>query len=152
VVAQELQGSAALLLPDAPRAGLNAALRHGAATVRRLDNHAGVAALSADLPSLRPDELARALDAAAGHALAFVGDADGTGTTMLSAGPGHALPPAFGPASRSAHRASGAYEVELPDVPSLRRDVDTPEDLQEAVRLGVGARTRAVIAQLEIAG
>jgi 2-phospho-L-lactate guanylyltransferase len=30
--------------------------------------------------------------------------------------------------------------------PSLRRDVDTPADLAAAVRLGVGAHTRAALA------
>lgn len=49
---------------DEPDAGLNPALRHGAGYARRLAPYDGVAVLSADLPALRPDELAAALDAA----------------------------------------------------------------------------------------
>lgn len=151
-VRHELRASAALVEPDVPQAGLNPALRHGAAALRRLDRDTGVGALSADLPALRPDELSRALDAAAGHRVAFVGDAGGTGTTLLTAAEGHPLPPAFGPGSRSAHRASGAHEIGLVDVPSLRRDVDTPGDLEDAIRLGLGARTTAVLAALGTPG
>ncbi len=38
--------------------------------------------------------------------------------------------------------------MELPGTAALRRDVDTPADLREAVALGVGARTAAVAAGL----
>ncbi|MEV6813324.1 NTP transferase domain-containing protein, partial [Micromonospora sp. NPDC051296] len=49
----------ARVLPDVPDAGLNAAFRHGAAGAG-----GWVAGLTADLPALRPDELAAALRAA----------------------------------------------------------------------------------------
>ena len=66
------------------------------------------------------------------------------GTTLRLAAPGRRLDPHVGGASAAAHRESGA--VVLPGVrPGLRRDVDTVTDLDEAVRLGVGAWTRAVI-------
>jgi 2-phospho-L-lactate guanylyltransferase (CobY/MobA/RfbA family) len=32
----------------------------------------------------------------------------------------------------------------LPDISGLRRDVDTPDDLRGAQRLGLGARTSAL--------
>lgn len=55
----------ARIVPDEPRGGLNAALAHGAAAVRAFRPDSPLAALNADLPALRPPELARVLDAAA---------------------------------------------------------------------------------------
>nr|WP_206322795.1 2-phospho-L-lactate guanylyltransferase [Streptomyces sp. HNM0575] len=139
--ARELAGLGAHIVPDAPGAGLNPALAHGAAEVRALQPDAALAALNADLPALRPEELARVLDFAARFPRAFVADAAGTGTTLLSALPGHALGPLFGPASAARHRASGAEEIVLPGVDSVRRDVDTSEDLVAARALGIGRFT-----------
>ena len=103
-----------------------------------------MAALGADLPALRPAELARVLGAAGEHpGRAFLADAAGIGTTLLAAGPGGALAPAFGGPSRSRHRLSGAREIPLTGVDSVRRDVDTAEDLRVALALGVGPRTAA---------
>jgi 2-phospho-L-lactate guanylyltransferase len=122
-------------VPDEPDGGLNPALEHGA----RASGATAVAALSSDLPALRPAELAAALTAARRAPRCFVADAEGTGTTLLTA-VGTALRPAFGPGSAAAHRAGGA--VELSGAwPGLLRDVDTAEDLHAALRLGVGART-----------
>jgi 2-phospho-L-lactate/phosphoenolpyruvate guanylyltransferase len=132
----------AIVTGDEPDAGLNPALAHGADRARRLAAGDGVAVLAADLPALRGTELAAALRAAAGQPRAFVSDADGTGTTLLTARPGVPLDPRFGPRSREAHQRSGA--VELSGLwPSLRRDVDTAEDLSAAAALGLGAATRA---------
>ncbi|GAA2457663.1 2-phospho-L-lactate guanylyltransferase [Streptomyces macrosporus] len=138
----ELAAAGARVLPDAPAAGLNAALEHGEADVRRRRPDAAVAALNADLPALRPAELARVLDAARAHPRAFLADAAGVGTTLLTAAPGTALAPAFGGASRARHLRSGAVEITLSDVESVRRDVDTGEDLAAALALGVGPHTR----------
>ena len=53
VAAATLAALGALVVPDEPRAGLNAALRHGAAhAAARWPGH-GTAALSADLPAAR---------------------------------------------------------------------------------------------------
>lgn len=131
---------------DSPAAGLNAALRHGADVVRRRHPTAAVAALNADLPALRPTELAAVLRAAARRpGRSFLADAAGIGTTLLAATAGTALAPAFGGPSRARHRASGAHEIVLPDVDSVRRDVDTGEDLAAALVLGVGPYTRALL-------
>ncbi|MFE0628656.1 2-phospho-L-lactate guanylyltransferase [Streptomyces sp. NPDC058864] len=136
----------ACVLADSPAAGLNAALRHGAESVRRQHPAAAVAALNADLPALRPAELAAVLRAAARRpGRSFLADASGIGTTLLAAAPGTALAPAFGGPSRARHRASGAHEIALPDVDSVRRDVDTGEDLAAALLLGVGSHTRALL-------
>ncbi|SCK34175.1 2-phospho-L-lactate guanylyltransferase [Streptomyces sp. WMMB 322] len=139
--ARELAALGARIVRDAPSAGLNPALAHGAAEVRARRPDAPVAALNADLPALRPEELARVLTFAARSPRAFLADADGTGTTLLSALPGHALGPHFGPASRARHRASGAQEIVLAQVDSVRRDVDTAADLVAARALGLGPFT-----------
>jgi 2-phospho-L-lactate guanylyltransferase len=136
--ATEVTRLGARTVADEPDAGLNAALAHGA---RRAGGPA-VAALSSDLPALRPDELAAALVAAEAAPRCFVADAHGTGTTLLTA-VGTALAPSFGPASAAAHRAGGAVEL-TGGWPGLVRDVDTEADLRAAVRLGVGPRTSAL--------
>ena len=144
-----LSGLGALVLPDEPAAGLNPALEFGAAHAAAHWPGRGTAALAADLPALRPEELAGALAAAAELPEAFVADAAGTGTTLYTAGPGAAFCPKFGPGSRDRHRRSGAVELDLAAGSGLRRDVDTPGDLQQAARIGLGPRTAAVAAQLD---
>jgi 2-phospho-L-lactate guanylyltransferase len=141
--AERLAGLGARIVPDAPGQGLNAALGYGAEIVRRSAPGAAVATLNADLPALRPAELARVLASARGYARSFLSDAAGVGTTLLAASAGVALAPAFGGASRARHLASGAAELRLSGVDSVRRDVDTGEDLRAALALGVGPRTAA---------
>ncbi|GGO48149.1 2-phospho-L-lactate guanylyltransferase [Streptomyces daqingensis] len=143
--AEELAALGAHIVPDAPDAGLNPALAHGAAVVRGIRPEAPLAALNADLPALRARELARVLQAAAEAPRAFLADAAGTGTTLLSAMPGHALRPRFGPRSRAGHAASGASELLLADADSVRQDVDTEADLAAAVVLGVGPHTAGAL-------
>ncbi|GAB7104691.1 2-phospho-L-lactate guanylyltransferase [Streptomyces phaeofaciens JCM 4814] len=138
----------ARIVPDTPRAGLNAALAHAAAVVRGSRPDSPLAALNADLPALRPPELTRVLDAAAEFPRAFLPDAAAIGTTLLAVTPGRELLPAFGTDSRSRHRASGAEELRLTAVDSVRQDVDTGADLRVALALGVGPRTAAVAARL----
>lgn len=123
--------------------GLNAALRQGERVLRRADPGAAVGVLQADLPSLRGTELAAAIAEADGRR-AFSADRHGSGTTLLLAGAGTALEPMFGPASALAHLRSGAVALELP-APSLRGDVDTPEDLELAGELGLGPRTALLL-------
>ncbi len=136
--APDLTALGAVCVPDMPDAGLNPALEHGADEAVRLAPDWGVAVLGSDLPALRPSELAGALAAVTGRA--FVPDAAGTGTTLLAAVPGVPLRPAYGPGSAAAHAASGAAEL-TGRWPSLRRDVDTRDDLDEAARIGLGPRT-----------
>jgi 2-phospho-L-lactate/phosphoenolpyruvate guanylyltransferase len=136
----------ARVVPDEPGRGLNPALEHG---VRSAPGPA-VAALSSDLPALRADELAAALEAAAGTARAFVADAQGTGTTLLTA-VGVQLQPRFGAGSAEAHLSGGAVAL-TGDWPGLVRDVDTDADLRAALRLGAGPRTAALVERLATAG
>jgi 2-phospho-L-lactate/phosphoenolpyruvate guanylyltransferase len=127
---------------DLPDRGLNPALEHGA----RSAAGPAVAALSSDLPALRPDELAAALRAAA-DGRSFVADADGTGTTLLAA-VGTDLRPHFGPGSAQAHLGSGAVPLTGP-WPGLVRYVDTEADLRAALALGAGPRTTALVGRLQ---
>jgi 2-phospho-L-lactate/phosphoenolpyruvate guanylyltransferase len=131
------------------RPGLNAALAEAAEHAAVAWPADGVAALVGDLPALQPAELAAALAEAAGHPRAFVPDAAGTGTTLLTAGPGTELWPRFGPGSAARHRADA---VELAAGPGLRHDVDTAEDLRSAAALRLGPATAAVVARSGITG
>jgi 2-phospho-L-lactate guanylyltransferase len=150
VVTDDPAASAALAelgartVPDTPAAGLNAALSHGVRTVRSRRPAAFVAALNADLPALRPAELRRVLDRAAEFPRAFLTDAAGIGTTFLSAAPEVEFLPSFGGPSRIQHMISGAEELLLELVDSVRQDVDTGEDLRTAFTLGVGPHTAAL--------
>jgi 2-phospho-L-lactate guanylyltransferase len=129
-------------VPDAPAAGLNAALAYGAQLAGRVP----VAALTADLPALRAEELAAALRAAARLGRrSYVPDAFGTGTVLLASPTGEPLAPSFGPYSAAAHERGGARRLHG-DRPTLRRDVDTAADLAAAAALGLGARTAALVA------
>jgi len=135
--------------PDGSQHQLNAALRRGAAVAARRWPGTGLAALTADLPALRPAELAVALRAAAGTSgPSFVPDAAGVGTTLYAVVPGAEFRPMYGGASRARHAAGGAAELALDGIAGLRQDVDTPDDLRAAVALGVGPRTVGVAAEL----
>lgn len=113
----------------APR-GIRLAIASALATLPR---GAGRAVLLGDLPALRPADLAVALRAASRHPRAFVADARGTGTTLVTARPGVSWRSAFGPASASRHRALGLVRLPVPLRSSLRHDVDTPAQLARAI-------------------
>ncbi|MEV4630157.1 2-phospho-L-lactate guanylyltransferase [Micromonospora sp. NPDC049523] len=133
----------ARITPDPPAGGLNNAFALGAALV----GGAGVAALTADLPALRPAELTAALAAVAAgppRLRRFAPDTPGTGTVLLVAPAGVPLDPRFGGPSAAAHSASGALALAGAG-PTLRRDVDTREDLLAAAALGLGRHTAALL-------
>lgn len=151
-VTDDEQAAAALaalggrVVPDRPAAGIDAALGYGAGLARAMVPGCGVAAVSGDLPALTSSALDRLLDGVGQRAV--VADADGTGTTVLAAPDGD-LQPSYGPGSLARHRACGAVLLDAP--PGVRRDVDTPEDLAEAARLGVGPHTRRLLARARAA-
>jgi 2-phospho-L-lactate guanylyltransferase len=92
-----------------------------------------VAVISADLPFLRPSEVAALIEATPARGVA-VGRAVDAGTNAVSMRPPGVLPTRFGePASAALHAASargrGLACVTL-DLPGLAFDVDTPEDLE----------------------
>lgn len=143
--ARRLGAAGAQVVRDEPDAGLNPALAHGAAAAAAAHPDAGVGALSADLPALRPDELARALTRAARCRTAFLRDAEGTGTTLVVARSADDLRPAFGADSARRHAAAGFCEISGADLASVRRDVDTAADLDAARELGVGPHTAGLV-------
>lgn len=129
----------------ASQPGLDAAVAAGLAAT---GEDGPVAVLLADLPALRPEDLDGALrllqerlvGERADAAAAFVPDHDGVGTVLLAGLRADRLRPRFGAGSAAAHEAAGALRADL-DLPRLRRDVDTAEDLAAALLLGVGPRT-----------
>jgi 2-phospho-L-lactate/phosphoenolpyruvate guanylyltransferase len=133
-------GDSHLIVQRSP--GLNRALAEAAGYAARRWPDDGIALLVGDLPALRAADLDAVLADAAGHRLAFVADADGLGTTLLTATPGLLPRPQFGAGSAARHAQSATA---LEAAPGLRRDVDTDADLVAAVALGVGPATAAVL-------
>jgi 2-phospho-L-lactate guanylyltransferase len=130
-------------IPDGVSGDLNGTLRQAASEARRRWPDLVPVALCADLPALRTDDLDELLGELDTTGPSFVPDAAGVGTTLYVAAH-DAFDPQFGPESRAAHLASGARE--LIDAPaSVRRDVDDPADLEEAVALGVGPSTAVAL-------
>jgi 2-phospho-L-lactate/phosphoenolpyruvate guanylyltransferase len=127
--------------PDGHRNPLNNAISAAETVIREASPN--VVALQGDLPALQPQELAEAIAAARGYPRSFVGDRHGTGTSALFAF-GVGLAPEFGPDSARRHQHSGAIEL-TGAWPGLRCDIDTPDDLLVARRLGVGAATTQAI-------
>lgn len=142
--AVQASGVAGLHVARDPGTGLNAAITAGASGAS-----GPVAALLADVPCATSDAIAAAL-AACEASPVMVSDAEGIGTTLLAARTSRDLHPHFGARSRAAHISAGAIEVIDPmpgALAGLRRDVDSEVALWDARRLGVGAFTRAVLAQ-----
>ena len=134
-----LEGLEVTVLPDEGEGQLNRALSRAAARLARPD--LSTAVLLADLPCLRTIDLEAAL--ADGADRRFVADAAGTGTTLLVVPPGEDLDPRFGPGSARAHLEAGGRALTAP-LASLRLDVDTTDDLEAALRFGVGVHTAKV--------
>ncbi|MBN9606247.1 MAG: 2-phospho-L-lactate guanylyltransferase [Actinomycetales bacterium] len=139
---RELPVRARIAREPAP-SGIAAALERG---LRGRRPETPVAALLGDLPALRGSEIAAALAIALELPGAFVPDADGTGTTLVTAAAGSELRPRFGPDSAAAHRTEGLVEIPVSVRSGLRRDVDLPDHLV-ALGRALGPRTRAVLAQ-----
>jgi 2-phospho-L-lactate/phosphoenolpyruvate guanylyltransferase len=135
----ELAGLGAVTIPDGVAMDLNGTLRQSAAEARRRWPGLVPVALTADLPSVRAEDLDEALGAVTPGEPAYVADAEGLGTTLYTAAY-DAFDPRFGPGSALAHDATGARAISAP-LPRLRRDVDDLHDLEAALALGVGPRT-----------
>jgi 2-phospho-L-lactate guanylyltransferase len=133
---------------ESPTDSLNDALRRGAAACRTTPAGHGVAALTADLPALRPAELALALAPAEVVSTFFVPDAHGDGTTLFAARSPAQFWPHYGVGSRARHIEAGALEIHRPELTGIRQDVDTLEDLTRAQALGLGHHTGAVLAMI----
>src|SRR5699024_2903439 len=105
---------AGVRLIDDPSGGsdMNLAVRTGLHFVNRSSTGSSpVAILPADLPALRPQDLDAALSRAETLPVAAASDADGCGTTMLTAIRPGLLEPQFGKGSFALHRAAGAAQL-----------------------------------------
>jgi len=172
VVAAQLSERGAQIVGETRGPGLNPAIEAGLDALEATGGLHRVAIMTGDLPAVSADEIGAALAAATGHRLGVLADADGTGTVLLTADgaaaevASHEEParhsavteagaatepgttasavrpvPRFGPGSFERHRQAG--HIPLPgDLPGLRRDVDTPADLAQVRRLGLGAVSR----------
>lgn len=143
--AAALVGVGCAAIPDGVTEDLNASLQQAAAEAARRWPDLRPVALCGDLPALRPADLDAALSGAA-PGQCFVADTAGTGTTLYCA-PLADFAPRYGPESARLHAEAGA--VPLPgELASLRHDVDTLQDLQAAVPLGLGPRTMLAAGQV----
>lgn len=133
---------------DTTGRGLNGAVEAGAARVRLDDPTLSVAVVPGDLPALNPVELDECLRMAARHRRAFVPDATGVGTTVLTATSGSNLGARYGHCSTFAHAASGARLIRPTGLKTLRADVDDLNSLGRALELGCGRHTQSVCAAL----
>jgi len=133
------------VLEDPTPAGHHDPLNNALAAAERAVGMSNIVALQGDLPALQPYELEEAVAAARAHRRSFVADRHGLGTAALFAF-GDALDPRFGKDSALRHRQSDALEL-TGAWPGLRCDIDTPEDLAVARRLGVGTATARALAQ-----
>lgn len=129
---------------------LNAAIGQADLVIRRDWPNRPTFAITSDLPALRSSELTQVLREAAGSADAYalgayLADASGTGTSMVTAGPAVALSPMFGEDSAASHRRRGLRPLAT-SAPTVRSDIDTYEDLIAALQRGVGPRTARIVA------
>ncbi|MFB8386248.1 2-phospho-L-lactate guanylyltransferase [Microbacterium sp. NPDC055910] len=128
-------------VPEGDPQGLDAAVATGMASFERMPR----AALLGDLPALRPDDLATALALAASVDRGVVADAEGTGSTLVTAAAEVPWSSAFGDGSFARHVALGCTPLDVDGSSTLRRDVDTAEQLRAARTLGLGPRTAALV-------
>lgn len=138
-----------LVVPDHGHDGINAAVLH-AATVAPADF--GLMVMVSDLPCLTPGAVARVLDAASRYPVSFLADAQGSGTTTWCSTTKEPPVTHFGRNSRQAHASSGAVDLVRSQgddwaagVAAARCDVDTPDALERAIALGVGAQTSLAV-------
>jgi 2-phospho-L-lactate guanylyltransferase len=150
-------------ISEGDRRGLNAAVATG---LRSAASGRPVVVMVGDLPCLRGPGIDLVLERALQVPRSFVCDAAGTGTTMLMAIRPELCMPQFGHRSRARHAAGGSTELLAPTAPTnstgsvdsvdsmdsvhdafrrARRDVDTSVDLWDAIRIGVGTATAAVV-------
>lgn len=135
------------VIPEAEATGIAAAI---ALALDQIDEESPRAVLLGDLPALSPADLGTALRAAERVERSFVPDRDTGGTTLVTAGPGVELLSRFGDGSAVRHAALGLVRLHVPRDSTLRRDVDTPDQLDAAAALGLGVRTRQALQNPEV--
>ena len=122
--------------------GIAAAIAIGLAHILEDEQRA---ALLGDLPGLLPEDLDIALNLAADVDHGYVRDAEGSGTTMVTARGGIPFVEHFGPGSASAHRVAGFDQLDVPVGSSLQYDIDDAAQLEVLTAHGLGPRTRAYL-------
>ncbi|MCE5290564.1 MAG: 2-phospho-L-lactate guanylyltransferase [Nocardiaceae bacterium] len=128
---------------------LNEALRWA---IGQVDPNARLLILQADLPALTAAELSAFTASAPQTDRVFANDQHHTGTTaLLLRSASTPFEPQFGVDSALRHRDAGVRLVDG-EWPGLRHDVDTADDLDVAVSIGVGPATRAALALASAAG
>ncbi len=139
------EGMGARVVADPQPPSLSAAIATGLAAC---DPQAPRAVLLGDLPALTGAALDEALAAATPRGRTVVPDADGTGTTLLTAAAGLSHSPAFGAGSYARHLAAGYTPLVAAVDPRMRSDVDTVGDLARAAELGLGPASRRALAHI----
>jgi 2-phospho-L-lactate guanylyltransferase len=106
----------------------------------------------ADLPEISPADVGTAIDTLPERGVLVCPSDDG-GTSLLAVRPPNVIPFSFGPRSAAAHRqaAEGAgVEYRELTLDSLRRDVDSPQDLLRLLDHSQGGATQRLLAPLEL--
>lgn len=124
-----------------PGMGLNGAVRAG---LERAQNDARAAMLG-DLPALTSHDLDRALLAATAEDRAVVPDAENSGSVLVTWRMPAAHEAHFGPDSAQRHADAGHVVLDIPATSTLRRDVDTADQMRDAHSLGLGPRTSVLL-------
>jgi 2-phospho-L-lactate guanylyltransferase len=138
--------------PSASDGGLewNAGLQHALGLLRPAAE--GVLFLSADLPTVVAADIDAMIEACPARGVA-IGRAHDEGTNALALRPSGVIVPAFGsPRSSLVHAAlarTAGVESVLVDRPGLALDLDTPDDVTEALALDAfaGRAWRAVVGE-----
>ncbi|TQC40065.1 2-phospho-L-lactate guanylyltransferase [Rhodococcus sp. WS4] len=123
--------------------GIDDAVEIGHRWLREHGHQGHYSVVLPDLPALRTSDIDAFFDAASRRPLTFVADMTGSGTTCLSTQQNTVIS-AFGENSAHRHIRLGYKDIPL-EVPSLRLDVDTTDDLVRAARMGVGSHTRRLL-------
>lgn len=139
----------ALVVTDPDTTDLNDAITVGVGAALRQHPHEGVLVVPADLPCLRPTDVTEVLRQARSFPKAFVPDRAGTGTTLVVCQPGKPVVTCYGPTSAARHTDVGLEVLTAAPV-RARHDVDTREDLRQAITLGVGDRTAALAREADV--
>lgn len=133
----------ARLVPEPRPTTINDAVARGLASI---SDQLPRAVLLGDLSGLDSRDLTESLDAADRYDRGFVRDDEDTGTTLVTARPGIQLTTAFGTASALAHRRLGFVELPIRGSSTLRRDVDTVDDLL----CGLGPRASSLVCAMRL--
>lgn len=146
----------AVVLEDRPpplrQSSLNGAVALGLAWARTRRPQAPLAVVPADLATVTPCALEEGLTRLGAFERAFVPDAEGSGTTVVTARhPGLLSGTAYGAGSAAEHERMGLRCVSDVDE-RLRLDVDTAADLLRADTVGTGPGVRAVLKQARAIG